>query len=48
LGQGNIDLEKVIYTLKKPSFNGTITIEPKNIEEGIKSKNVIEKLWRSL
>lgn len=48
LGNGNIDLEKVFYTLKKQSFNGTITIEPKSIKEGIRSKNIIEKLWEKL
>lgn len=45
LGQGNINLEKVIKTLKNQKFNGTITIEPKSLKEGIESKKVIEKLW---
>jgi sugar phosphate isomerase/epimerase len=47
IGEGNIDFDKIIYTLLKNGYKGNIIIESNNIEEGIagreKLKNILAK-----
>jgi sugar phosphate isomerase/epimerase len=46
LGQGNMDIPGILKELK--GYNGDYVIESTNLEEGIKSKEILEKLLKEI